>query len=324
MRLTTPLLALSLIVSLLASFIPGNSLRASQTETIKQEKFTNIVNGKNNPSLISDTVAYDVFFRSLVSSPRESAATQSRLRDLARKMGIAAGDADAIRAVAEEFSQNVALFDEQAGAIKDKHLPNLTPEDANQLTDLQKQKEALITSTVASLIGRLGRRLADALRLHITGYVKPRVRSMQVPPSNHRHDSAGRGNAGAFHILKAGYNPARSYFGIGMNGYGHLYMDGWQDTGAGLVYGHSLLTEDYNNYGHTWSVNTMIYNPDGTRSQSNLVEWYRATTSSTTALSIGDDFGDFFIEAEIKEKCPYIFTLIALGVLTHPKPYHPS
>ncbi|MCA1620030.1 MAG: hypothetical protein LC795_12105 [Acidobacteria bacterium] len=74
------------------------------------------------------------------------------------------------------------------------------------------------------------------------------------------------------------------------------------------------MTEDYNSYNHTWSVNAKIYNPEGTRSQSWLVEWNRATTSSTTSMPIFDDFGDFFIEIELKEKCPYILGLIALGV----------
>ena len=62
-------------------------------------------------------------------------------------LAITAVEADAIRAAAEEFNQNVALFDIQAGDIKDKHLPNLTAGDVGLLTASQKQKESLITST---------------------------------------------------------------------------------------------------------------------------------------------------------------------------------
>lgn len=87
-------------------------------------------------------------------------------------------------------------------------------------------------------------------------------------------------------------------------------MDGWRDTAASVVYGRGLVTKDYNVYGHTWSVNARIYNPEKTRSQSWLVGWSRATTSSTTSMPILDDFGHFFIEVVLKEKCPYLLGLI--------------
>ncbi len=314
MKLTASLLVLSFFCASLVPVAPSGSSSASQAEAAQQVNFKKIINGKDNPSLIADTVAYDVFFRSLTFSPQESAAVQSRLRALADKMGITVEEASAIRAAAEEFSQSVAALDVQAAEIKEKHLPNLTPGDASQLTGLQKQKEALITSTVASNSTRLGRQLADKLLLHIVGYVKPRVRSLQPPTPDHQHDSLSHKNAGSPRFIKTSYAPAQTYNGLGVGGYGHLYVDGWQDTAAGAVYGQGLVTEDYNSYSHMWSVNTRIYNPDGTRSQSRLIEWYRAASSSTTSLPILDDFGDFFIEIEIKQKCPYIFGLIALGI----------
>ncbi|MCA1620031.1 MAG: hypothetical protein LC795_12110 [Acidobacteria bacterium] len=200
--------------------------------------FRNVINGKDNPSAVADAVAYDLFFRSLVASPRESDATRSLLRALAGNMGVTAEQADAMRAVAEEFSQTVAPLDARAAVIKEKHLPYLTPDDARQLTGLQKQKEALIASTVASLPGKLGRQLADKLLLHVRGYVKPRVRSLQPPTSDHRHDPLSHSKGGSPRFMKASYAPTQTtYDGVGMNGYGHLYVDGWQDTTAAAIYG---------------------------------------------------------------------------------------
>lgn len=315
MKLTASLLALSFLCASLMLAAPHGAARASQAVTAKEVPFKNVINGKDKPSFIADAVAYDVFFRALVSSPAESAAAQSRLRALAVQMGISDGEADAIRAAAEEFNQNVALFDAQAGDIKDKHLPNLTPGDVGQLTALQKQKESLIISTVASLPARLGRQLAGKLRLHITGYVKRRVRSLQPPTPDHNHHDAGLRGGGPPRFLKAGFAPAQTYNNFGMGAYGHLYVDGWQDTNAHVVYGQGLVTEDYNSYNHQWSVTTRVYNPEGTRSASQTIEWYRATPSSTTSLSVLDgEFGDFFIEIDIREKCPYIYGIIALGI----------
>lgn len=225
MKLTTMLLTLTLLsgVALPPAHPGGASNTAVQQPGERQVPFRKVVNGRADPAAIRDTVAYDVFFRSLVFPSREGAEAESRLTALAGGLKITAEEADEIRAVAEEFNQNVVAFDEIAAGIKGKHLPNLSSDDAHELAGLQKRKEALITSTVTTLPARLGRRVADALRLHIAGYLKPRVRSLQPPASNHRHDSAGA-RPRPVRFTKAGYSPAQTTYNIGMGGYGHLYL----------------------------------------------------------------------------------------------------
>jgi hypothetical protein len=99
---------------------------------------------------------------------------------------------------------------------------------------------------------------------------------------------------------------------VGMNGWGHLYLDGWQGTSECRVYGRGLVTEDYNVYGHKWSVQTNVYNANRSRSATNTIQWYSATTSSTASLLCGIDSGDFDLECILKQTCPY-FATIALG-----------
>jgi hypothetical protein len=160
-----------------------------------------------------------------------------------------------LQQTAAEYNQLVSVLDEQAARIGDKGLPNLTMLDAAELAGLQKRKESLVASFVASFPDQLGQRLTCLSQSYIEQRVKPRVRNfqLQAPPQI--------SSVKPVRFMATGLTSAQTYNGVGMNGYGHLYVSSWQDAATSSVCGRGLVTEDYNMYGHTWSVQTRVYNP---------------------------------------------------------------
>jgi hypothetical protein len=219
--------------------------------------------------------------------------------------------------LARYYQNEVGPLDVQAAEIKSKHLPNLQPEDVNRLSSLQARKEKFISSLVRSFGVQLGQSLTTKLQGHIDGYLKPRIESFQTQVTEAAHYRRG-GAERVLNFLTVGYAPVAAQQTVGMNGYGHLYKDGWADYNQARVFGRGLVTEDYNNYGHTWSVETKVFNPSRTRVSSNLYQWYAATTSSTTSLPLEIDDGDFPIEIILKQICPFVLGLLALGTFPGP------
>ncbi|HEX8072943.1 MAG TPA: hypothetical protein VF546_23560 [Pyrinomonadaceae bacterium] len=308
MKLTATLVSSILLLAVLPGVCSSGLSRAQTHDHAAQATAGDLADGITNPSGVSDSVAYDIFLRSFTFRPEESAYAAGWLRALANEMGLSATEADALRRAAAEYDQLASVLDERAARISDRRLPNLTMQDAAELAELQRRKEALVASFVASFPDRLGQRLAGLSQSYVERRVKPRVRNFQpqTTPQLSQHKPV--------RFMTTGLSPAQTYNGVGMNGYGHLYISSWQDAAANSVCGRGLVTEDYNMYGHTWSVQARVYNPEGTRSQASLVEFYRATTSSTTGLPILDEFGGFSVEVTIKERCPYVLGLLALGI----------
>lgn len=275
-----------------------------------------VIEGSQTPSLIRDTVAYESFFRSLVFAPEEADLAVGRVAALAVELDVSAEKAEAVRAVAEDLARALQPLDAQATAIKDsKHLPNLNAADASQLAGLQQRKEAIINSTAAGLDRRLGREAAEKVRQYVERDVKPRVRSFRAAAPRVER---GAGPAEGAYFLSAGYSPAQTYNGVGMNGYGHLYVSSWSDDSQARASARSQVTEDYNNYGHRWSVETKITSPGGTRVASNRVEWYAAPTNSTSQLDFGLEDGPFDVDVILRQSCPFIYGYILSQFLQNP------
>jgi len=271
--------------------------------------FSDAMDGSANLFLIKDHVAYDLFFRSLVFSPEESNLADSRFQALAQELKLTDAEATALRAVAEEFARQVGVLDRQVAQIKDKHLPNLSSQDVDGLVNLQAQKEAIINSTIAALAARIGPKGAAKIRAHISQSFKRKIRSVRPPDDSHLNHAAGMKMSGVLSSSSPAL-PTSVQQRVGMYGYGHLVMDGWYDSNNAYVRG--TVTEDYNAYGHKWSIKADICNPDRTRTASNTVQWYSATLSSTASLPLLLNDGDFCIDVILQEICPYL-GLLALG-----------
>jgi hypothetical protein len=192
MQLTPLLLTVTLLLSSM-SFSPNNNAPGSdptkdgstqarpEAQSGHEKPFRDVVNGERNPAAIADSVAYDLFFRSLIFAPEERAVAESRLQALAAELELSEAETNLLREFAEKYNERVVALDRRAETIKDKHLSNLDAQDVEQLSALQKQKEAIVTSTVASLPSRFAQATASKLRSYIDGRVKRRVRSVQPP-----------------------------------------------------------------------------------------------------------------------------------------------
>lgn len=247
MTYLTTLLTVTLLYSIAFPGIPRITVKAEQEQNSPQHRlFQKIINGKDNPSQITDLVAYELFFRSLIFRPEESALGQSRLRALAEEMALTTAEGDILRAAAENFTKRMVSLENRVAEVKDKHLPNLSSEDINELVGLRKHKESIIKSAVVTLPATLGRRLASKVHTHINARVKQRVRSVQPLIPNHQHEVTIENQPRGVRFSRAKFIAKPQYDGIGMNGMGHLYIDEWVDTAAGYVYARSNITEDPN------------------------------------------------------------------------------
>jgi hypothetical protein len=295
-----------------AAFPLKRSSHESYMANIPQQQshpFADAMDGSANPFLIKDYVAYDLFFRSLVFGPEESNLADSRLQALAKELKLTDAEVTALRAVAEEFTQQVGVLDRQVAQIKDKHLPNLSSQDVDRLVNLQAQKEATINSTIEALPAQIGPKGAAKIRVHINKSFMRKIRSVKPSDDLHLNHAAGMKMSGALSSSSPSL-PTSVQQRVGMNGYGHLVIDGWYDSNNAYVRG--TVTEDYNAYGHKWSVKADICNPDRTRTASNTMQWYSATLSSTASLPLLLNDGDFCIDVILQEICPYL-GLLALG-----------
>lgn len=150
-----------------------------------------VINGAKNPQLIPDQVAYSLLFR-LVSGTQDAEA-KKRIRSYVKQMvgecsncpGEEATrdknkkkeqDTDAFITIANEFQQRVGVFDQQVIEIKKRNWPNPSPEVMAQLTQLQRQKEAIVDELMASLPKRLSSKGVDKVRSHISERVKRNVK----------------------------------------------------------------------------------------------------------------------------------------------------
>jgi acetylornithine deacetylase/succinyl-diaminopimelate desuccinylase-like protein len=149
------------------------------------------IDGAVHPEMIPDRSAYLMLFR-LVANRRSEAeqhSIRSYLRSVAglgraeanRPFDNTDADIEAVIAAAEEFNERVTVLDGKAAEIKDRTWPNPAPGDLEQLSGLQRQKEALIDEMSLSLLRRLSPGGAASLVRHINQYVKRRVKLTPEP-----------------------------------------------------------------------------------------------------------------------------------------------
>jgi len=152
------------------------------------------IQGKDNPALIPDNVAYSMLFR-IISGPR-SDDDKKRIRAYIRQTMAGSqncddcpafdnSDVDALLAVGDEFYQKVNVLDRQAKQIKDRNWPNPGSQVMVQLAQLQQQKETIVTELIQSLPDRLSVQGLRNLRQHISERMKRRMKmtpNTSVPP----------------------------------------------------------------------------------------------------------------------------------------------
>lgn len=152
-----------------------NSVIISPLQSSKsQTDVPGTIDGKKDPQLIPDQVAYLMLFRTL-PEPKDD---NSKILAKAYSSKILGGcfkcksgikdrvsyekakkehkqDIDTLLQVVAEFRQRVGVLDRQARAIKDRNWPTPSPLVIAQLAGMQKQKEAIVDELSISLIRQL-------------------------------------------------------------------------------------------------------------------------------------------------------------------------
>lgn len=160
----------------------GNSASTQESNPQTQSNSTVstvVVNGEQNPELVSDVVAYSAVFRLL--SNRQTESEKRRGRSYLASTGLEESDVNAFLIVVNEFQQRVSVLDSRVKSIKDQTFPNPSVETMAQLAQIHQQKEALVIELIASLSSRLSVDGTLALRRHINNRVKRGIKIYSGP-----------------------------------------------------------------------------------------------------------------------------------------------
>lgn len=141
-----------------------------------------IADGLNQPEVIPDWVAYDFLLHSI--APPTTATNRDReISDsLIKETGLGDIKTYILKRLADDTNKQISLLDQQAAAIKDQYWPRPTAEVMQQLADLQRQKEEIITKLIADLPARIGDDGVQQLNIHIRNKVKSRIKAFKDLP----------------------------------------------------------------------------------------------------------------------------------------------
>jgi hypothetical protein len=137
------------------------------------------IDGAKNPELIPDEVAYRMIVLAVAEPPGASAEAKERARAKLNPIGLSEDDAAAFLGLLAEFRNQVDALDRQAADILVRApIPHPASVEYRQLVDVGKQKNQLITDTVAAFPARLSQ---DGLR-KLSAYLPQAKKGMKIIP----------------------------------------------------------------------------------------------------------------------------------------------
>lgn len=158
----------------------GRSTNAHLNHNIQRLDLPGTINGAEDPGKIPDHVALSLVFR-LIQKHRHDQKDQ-RLQGYLRLIGLNDADKEALLIAADEFDEQVGRLDEEAQAIKDKTWPSPTPSVMAQLTQLENQKNAIVTGIAARMLSRMSPSGTLRFQQHINGHVKSKIKMFPPTP----------------------------------------------------------------------------------------------------------------------------------------------
>lgn len=194
------ILLLAVIISIV--IVVATQINAShKTEAIPttnvEQNAARAIDGATNPEMISDRIAYLMFFQ-LISEHLKTneVKDRQRLEGYFDMTTLERADRDALINAATLLRQSTAPLAHQAKEIKDRNFPNPSPQVMQQLTALQRQREAITDESTATLPNRLSLKGLQKLRRFINEHVKRKVKILppaplpggagwRQPPANH-------------------------------------------------------------------------------------------------------------------------------------------
>lgn len=139
--------------------------------------------GDINPELIPDSVAYNLFFHSLVATNGTAGSyNPSLIKKISKEIELSDENRDKLLQVIHVYQQNEASLDMKAKDLKDKYWPEPSLEVIKKLEDLQAQKDGLILSTFNSLSGKVGLKESKNIQKYVERSFKKNVKIVPDPP----------------------------------------------------------------------------------------------------------------------------------------------
>jgi 2',3'-cyclic-nucleotide 2'-phosphodiesterase (5'-nucleotidase family) len=174
----TAVLAAAVVVSSIVAGKSKNIVSSPQQKIIKQDP-PGTISGAIDKNLIPDHAAYTIFLR---FAAHQNQANKPVVRSYFKFNGFGDADIAAILAVAEDFRQRVAVLDSEVRQIKDRNWPNPDPSVMAQLSQLQQQKEAIVSELVNSLPTRLSSQGQERMNHLIKDRIKAKMKIFPPPP----------------------------------------------------------------------------------------------------------------------------------------------
>lgn len=199
----------------LRNTVPTNVASPSSKEQKKDVPGT--IDGSKNPNLIPDRAAYLVLFGVIPEQKDEKSTKRvrdyvgqilggcSKCKGVKDKDGFEKAkkdhnqDIDGFLRVAADFRQRKGALDRQVAEIKDRHWPNPSPAIMEQLTQLQRQKEAMVDELTSDIPFKVKVEGVNGIKAHISN-IKGKIKMIPGPtgppgtpgwqqgsPSGHKH-----------------------------------------------------------------------------------------------------------------------------------------
>lgn len=276
-------LATSLLIAVTISF----GVFITQAEQADGNSFETNSPNPNKPSSISDTVAYELFLRTVAEGNAQS---------LIRRIGVEQQDADKIL---QETELLKSVFDGSERRMRElnKRSNKSAAELGNELQQIKRRKEEAVSRTVNYLQTGLSEKASMKLQSFVKNEVK---RNIQKIPFETLLQSKNNGSK-----TPASADFVRTANKIAMpqtGGSVYLYSTAWDDGAS--VFGSGSISEDYPS-GISYLVNVSVATPNSTRTNTTQNGFYQATLANTTGLSIDIDDGTYSVEATFEGQDGY-------------------
>ena len=251
-----------------SSFKNDSRVNREQKKVV-QTDLPGTIDGSASPSNILDSVAYELFLRTL---------GRSSSRELAERVGLEDAATDSLLSEASEFEQVIPLFynafhEACSGA-------NTSQQTAARLDSLRQQRDAYVAKVTGVVLPRrLGESGAMKLLANIRNETKRKIKRIPV----------------------AAIRQANTWRSIDIEDKGgslYIYTDSWYENAN--VFGAGAVTADYPNLNdRVYEVTTTITAPDGLRYSAGREEGNSAVVN-IHVLSIEKDDGRYTVESVLE------------------------
>lgn len=208
--------------------------------------------GTKNPELIPDAAAYEILFKLLSTTDPTEQKIELRKAAYLREAGFNSAEAAAISNAAYEYKRQIESLDTEVDNIKNQHWPRPSQAVMNQLTQLQRKKEAVIAEIVSGLQTQLNNYHPSKLGDHMLNKVKRKTKGFPTALPDQKIGSLRNPFADMFTVSAAPQAP-------GCDAQVYMYNDVTIDWSGFTVYGSGSYSLPYNNCGHTVTLSTEIW-----------------------------------------------------------------